>query len=159
MCDAAYISMAQVAIGAVGQSRAVSANAHNAIEAQAAAMAGLQEQTLQYEQATTDQMTARARQAMADVGRLNAVFADTGLSGNSQERIAHVTEGEAIADETTLERNVSNRASQATAEANAIRARTLTQINSVPRTSALGAGLQIAGYAVNAYDKKHPNGT
>jgi hypothetical protein len=159
MCDAAYISMAQVAVQAVGQSRAVSANAHNAVEAQAAAMAGLQNQTLQYDQQNTDQQVTRSRQAMTDAGAITAIFADSGLSGNSQERIARVTEGAALADEATLERNKANRADQGQADANAIRARTLTQINSVPRTSALGAGLQIAGTAWDAYDKKHPHGT
>lgn len=156
MCNVAYLQMAQVAMGAVGQAQASRQNASAAIQAQSASIAGLNEQTLQFNQQQTDQMTTRSRQAMNDVGTLNAIFADSGLSGNSQDRIKNVTEGQAQTDLTTLDRNVSNRGSQATAERSAITARTQSQINSVRGPSVLGTGLQIAAIGASEYDRQHP---
>jgi hypothetical protein len=158
MCNAAYLQMAQVAVGAVGQARQARAVATNARAAEAASLYGLSEQTLQYDQQNTDRMTDRARQAMADVGSLNAIFADANLSGNTQDRIAAVTEGDALRDLTTLDRNTANRANQAQADATAIRARTQSTINSARPPSILGTGLQIAAYGAEAYDKAHPRG-
>jgi hypothetical protein len=145
---------ASQAFAAVGQYRTARDNERSALAAQEDANAGLLERQHQFDQHATDQMVERSRQAVRDLGHVRAIFADSGLDGNSQDRIEAITEGEAQRDLTTLERNRQARATQTQAEASEIVARTQSRINERPRPSVLGSGLQIAATAFDAYDKR-----
>ena len=160
MCEPATIlavstltSVASTAASAVGGYRTAREQERNALSAQQDANAGLVEQMHQTNQQATDQMVERSRAAMRDLGTINAVFADSGLSGNSQDRIATVTAGQAERDLTSIEANREARINQQSAEGAAIRARTQSAINSSPRPSILGAGLQIATSGLDYYSR------
>lgn len=144
MCDVSYLKMAELAVGATAQAQNYQRVSTSAHAAEADAQAGLYARVNQDSQAVTDQMVDRSRAAMREVGSLNAIFADTNLSGNSQARIIAASEGAASADLTTLDRNRAMRATQGATESAAISARTQDRINSTPRPSLLGTGLQIA---------------
>jgi hypothetical protein len=154
MCNAAYAQMAQVAIGAIGQSRQASSVRRNARFAESDALWGLHDQQVQIDAQATDTMVDRSRQVMMQAGHLNALFADSGLSGNTQDRIAAVTGMQADADLTTIERNRANKQNQTNNETAAIRARTQSTINGAKGPSLLGTGLQIAAVYANAKDKE-----
>jgi hypothetical protein len=159
LCNVAYAQMAQVVIGAVGQNRQANATQSAALAAQQDAYAGLHAQQLQLNQNTTDQMVARSRDAMREAGTLQAIFADSGLSGNSQERIAAVQQQDAAADQTTLERNRQNKITQSEAEGSAIAARTQSTINAARRPSLVGTGLQIGVIGMEEYRRTNPRTT
>lgn len=149
------VSMASTAASAIGAQRTAREQERNALSAQQDANAGLIEQMHESNQAATDQMVERSRAAMRDLGAVNAVFADSGLSGNSQDRIGTVIEGQASRDITSIEANREARINQQTAEGAAIRARTQSGINSSPRPSVLGTGLQIAAAGADYYDRRN----
>lgn len=153
MCDAALFQMASVVVQSTSQASTYKRNARSAYAAEADAMAGLSDRMYQEGQAVTDQMVERSRQAARDVGTLNAIFADSGLSGNSQDRVVAETAMAADADLTTMGRNRSLRINQGNQEAAQIRAQTTSRVNSVARPSLLGSGLQIAGYEI---DRRNP---
>lgn len=156
MCNVAYVQMAQVAVGAYGQNQQASAVRKNALQAQQDALYGLHDQQVQIDAQATDQMTDRSKAAMSEVGTLNAIFADSGVSGNTQDRIAAVAGINASADMATLDRNRVNKQNQTQADAASIRARTQSQINGSPRASVLGTGLQIAAIGANEYNRQNP---
>jgi hypothetical protein len=148
--------MAQVATSAYGQSVQSRAVAKNARQAESDSLWALHDQQIQFNAAATEQMTERARTANAELAALNALFADSGLSGNTQERIAGVAAAQANADMGTIERNRQNRVNQSNNEVAAVRARTQSAINSAPRPSYLGTGLQIAAIGAADYEKRNP---
>jgi|SRR6185437_7954267 len=156
MCNAALFDMAQLAIGTVGQAQQYQAMRSSALASERGQFAQMQDREKQIDEQATDEMAERAKQAMADAGRVNAIFAATNLSGNSQERMSRIAQGSASADQTTLERNRDAQITQAQAEAAGIAARTVSTINSVRRPSFIGAGLQIAAIGTNEYDRTHP---
>lgn len=156
MCNTAYVQMAQVAVGAYGQSQNSKAVRRNAVQAEEDAFAGIHDQQIQTNAQATDQMVDRSRAAMMEAGNLNAIFADSGLSGNTQERIAAVTEGAAQRDLTTIERNRVNKINQSNSEVSAVRARTQSTINGAKGPSLVGTGLQIAAIGAADYDKRNP---
>lgn len=98
-------------------------------------------------------MTERSKQAVRDLGTLNALFADSNLSGNTQDRLSAEVKGLAAADIATIDRNRGSRGTQTAAESAAIRARAQSQLNSTPYPSILGAGLKIASTSIDYYDK------
>jgi hypothetical protein len=150
---AAGVSAASVAAGAVAAHQNASRTTDAANAANATANAGLIDQMHQRDAQATDQMTARSKQAMTTAGSLNAIFADSGVSGNSQDRIADVAAGNAQVDLTTIESNRQQASNQGTNEADALRAQAQARINSVPRPSVLGTGLQIGAAGLSAYDR------
>jgi hypothetical protein len=125
-------------------------------QAQQDAMAGLSDQLYQANQQATDQMVARSKQAVREAGAMNAIFADSGLAGASQDRLLAEAEANAQADLTTIERNRTNRENQGQSEAAAIRARAQSEVNKAPRPSLLGTGLQIAAAGADYYARKQP---
>lgn len=156
MCNTAYVQMAQVAMSAYGQNQQASATRSNAIKAEQDGLQGVFNQQVQINAQATDQMTDRSRAAMSEVGTLNAIFADSGLSGNTQDRMVAVAGINAAADEATIARNRDNRLTQTQADAAAIKARTQSAINGSPRASVLGTGLQIAAIGANEYQRQNP---
>lgn len=143
MCDITAIRMAGLVVGAVGQHQTARATERAAIAANEDAQAGLAAQVYQEDQAATDQMVGRSRDAMREVGSLNAIFADSGVEGASQARI--LAEASLAADEdlTTMDRNSALRRTQRATEGNALAAQAQSRINAAPRPSLLGTGLQL----------------
>lgn len=149
MCDAASaIKMLQIGASTAAQAQQYRTNRRSALEAEAFANMGIAGRVMQENQATTDQMVKRSRDAMREVGSLNAIFADSGLEGNSHDRIIAEAEGAADHDAATLARNRDLRIEQGNAEIAANRANAQTRINSAPRPSIVETGLQIAGATI-----------
>jgi hypothetical protein len=148
MCLPAAVLAVQAAAAVatyVGAQRTFSANQANVRDATAASYSATQDQRVQINAQATDQMNARAQQAMRDAGTLNAIFADSGLSGNTQDRLATESQANATQDITTIERNRAAGITQTANEAAAARARLQSQSNAVRAPSLIGTGLQIAG--------------
>lgn len=150
------VSVASAAANASNQARMAEQTDRNALAAQIDANAGLQQRMHQSDQQATDQQVERSRQAVRDLGNVTTIFADSGLSGNSQDRLSAITEGAGYQDAATIERNRASRVSQDQMEGSAISARTQSTINSAVRPSVLGTGLQIAGAGIDYYYRTHP---
>lgn len=144
MCNVAFAQMAQVVVGYAGQRQQARDVRTNALAAQDDAFAGIEAQQLQVNAHASDVATERSRQALQEAGTLSAIFADSGLSGASQERIKATAAGSAARDLDTIERNRQNRITQSNAEAGGVAVKTQSTINSVKHPSLIGAGLQIA---------------
>jgi hypothetical protein len=137
----------------VAAQRQAKANDVSAANSQKIAEAGLLDKQQQTNAQATDQMTARSKQAIKDAGTLDSIFADSGLTGNTQARLQAEVSGNAAADETTIERNREAGINQSEYQADAIRANAQNQENRTPRPSVLGTGLMIVGAGVNAMRK------
>ena len=154
MCNVAFVQMATAVMGTIGQRQQRKATEQSANAARDDAFAGLNAQQLQINAQASDQATDRSRQAAMQAGTLTAIFADSGLSGASQDRIAAVAAGSASRDIDTIERNRQNKITQTNTEGNAIAARAASTINAVKRPSYLGAGLQIAALEAERRSKE-----
>ncbi len=155
MCDVAtVVAIGSTVSGAVGQYQTSLRTSRAALNAQRDANAGLEAQQHQADQQATEQMVERSRRAVAEIGQMNAIFADTGVSGNTHDRLVNEAQANADADLTTIERNRQNRATQNDFEGAAIQAQAQARINSAPRPSIIGTGLQIA----SDYYKNKPKG-
>lgn len=152
----AATAVASVAASAYGQQQTARATTQNANDSADAASVQLREQQHQVDQKATEELVARSQQGQLEVGALNAIFADTGLAGNSQGRIINHAEGNAYVDMTTIERNRQAGVSQGAVQAAQIRARQQSQINSAPRPSLIGTGLQIVAAGTDAYTRRTP---
>lgn len=153
---AAGVSVASTAAAAYAQHQGSKATSAASREAQDAANAGLDARGRQVNANAPDEMVDRSKQALRELGAMNTIFADSGLAGNTQNRLAGEVEGNAQADLTTVERNRQAAATQNASEGAAIRARAQSQINSAPRPSILGTGLQIAATGANYYASRNP---
>lgn len=143
------VQAAAAVASAVGAADAARRNAHQAQDATTQSYGALQDQRIQLDAQSTDQMNERSKQAMRDAGTLNNIFADSGLSGNTQERLANESAATASQDITTMERSRAAGISQTGNEASAMRARAQSQVNQVRQPSLIGTGLQIAGAALD----------
>jgi hypothetical protein len=108
-----------------------------------AQQAQILEQQKQITAQATDKMTERAKEAMVERGRLRAIQGESGLSGNTSDRIlreSYFNEGQDIA---SIESNRKNSIKQSKLEAEGLRAQNQSRINSIKRPSLIGTGLQI----------------
>lgn len=160
MCIAAPLalalgSFAMSAVSAVAQYQQGRQDAKAADAANLAnynqAMVTANEQQRQVNMKAADDMNTRARQALIDRGRLRAAAGESGVMGNSIDRIANEQYYVYGSDIAAIETNRANAINQTQLEKQGIRASTQGRINTTPRPSALGAGLQIAGAAFGAY--------
>jgi hypothetical protein len=159
MCDVvAYAQIAQGIAGAYGQNQRYRANRSAADQAHEDATAGLAEQRWQLQAKNTDEMVERSRQATLEQGFIEAMFADSGLTGNTQARIAAVSAGNAERDLTTMERNGAARTNQSHQQQAEIDARRRAQTNSVQRPSFVGTALQIGVAGAEARQRKTRQG-
>lgn len=109
------------------------------------------EQQRQINAKSADEMYDRARQALIDRGRLRAASGESGVMGNSLDRITNEQYFVYGSDIASIEANRSNAINQSQLEKQGIRANIQGRINTTERPSKLGTGLQIAGAALNAY--------
>ncbi len=139
------VQAAAAVASTVAASDAARSNAHLAEQSAALQNSAIQDQRTQTNAQAADQMNERAKQAMRDAGTLNTIFADSGLSGNTQDRLVTESAATASQDIATMERNRAAGITQTSEEAAGVRARAQSQINSVRQPSLIGTGLQIAG--------------
>lgn len=153
---AAGTAIASTAVSAYGQydtARQAHNSARNSADLANAEQAAQQEQI---NKKATDELVARSRQATLELGALNTIFAETGVTGVSHDRLSGQVEGDAITDATTIERNRQAAASQGSVSRVAYAARAQSQANSVTRPSLIGTGLQIAAAGTDAYVRSRP---
>lgn len=130
------------------QSKAVANAANASLKNQMDQLSLAQAQT---NEQTSDAQSERARQAMVERGRLQAIFGESGMQGLSADRIfgeSYFNEGTDIA---SLENDRQNKIQQLQLEKSGASAQYVSRVNSAPRPSALTAGLQIAGSAASLY--------
>jgi hypothetical protein len=117
-----------------------------------AQQAAILEQQKQITANATDKMTDRAKEAMIERGRLRAIQGESGLSGNTQDRIMRESYFNEGTDISAIEGNRKSAIKQSKLDAEGLRASNQSRINSVKQPSLIGAGLQI-GTAI-ALDKQ-----
>lgn len=154
MCSpvaAAGLAIVSTAVGIAGQDRSAKQAQKEAVDSLNGEYATIGDQQRQIGAQASDESTERAKQALRDQGQLTAAFADSGLSGNSQQRLMVEQSIQANADQATIVRNRDNKIEQTKVDAQAARARAVAAVRQNPRQSALGMGLQIASAGANAY--------
>jgi hypothetical protein len=110
----------------------------------------LQQQYKQTNQQATDEMSARAREAMIERARLRVAGGESGLSGNSNDRIVNESSFNEGFDIASIESNRQNSLRQIENEGKGIRSGNITEMSRIQKPSLIGTGLQIAGAAVDA---------
>lgn len=110
--------------------------------------------TQQYEQnadRASSEMSQRAREARIESARLHVLGAESGLNGNTQDRIYRESDFNLGSDIASIEGNRRRIDEQTEQEAKGIAAGAASKINTLPRPSIIGTGLQIAGGFAGAY--------
>lgn len=127
------------------------ANRQNSALAQAAIVnnEAATEQYRQIDAQATDNMSARAREAMIEQARLRVVSGETGLAGVSADRLTQESKFNEGTDLASIASNRTNTLNQAYLEARGGAASMQSKANSINRPSLLGTGLQIAGAAAS----------
>lgn len=95
--------------------------------------------------------TERSKAAMFERGKLNAAYGESGLIGESLDRILNQSDFNLGTDLSTMEANRSNLTKQTMLEGQGLRNTAQSRFNAVTRPNNLDTGLKIAGAAVNAY--------
>jgi hypothetical protein len=155
MCAPAFIPLAIALVSAMSQNRDQKAQyATNQLVADqdlAENTKALAEQRGQIKAKAADEMSERARVALIERGRLRAIAGDSGVTGNSQQRVedeSRFLEGQ---DLSAIEMNRENALKQNTRNVTAAQLDAQRQKLGVAAPSLLGAGLQIAGAAAKTY--------
>jgi RecA/RadA recombinase len=89
------------------------------------------------------QLGSRAQQSAKELGRINAVLADSNLVGGSAERLRREVLFNEATDVQTLQENAFQASEQVRRDFNAIRTDTRSKINGIARPSAAGSALSI----------------
>lgn len=118
---------------------------------EAANREALAEQARQENEKALDDMSERAREAALERGRLEAIAADSGVTGNDHARLMRQSRFNEGFDITSIDANRDR--AQAQIERGVMANTTAADRDraAVRRPSALAAGLQIAGTAASAY--------
>lgn len=113
-----------------------------------------------------DESAQRHKEYLIEYARLKAIAGESGLAGATQERIEQEAENNAQADLSTIEANRRRQSEQAHTQGLARSTQAGVQLSGIRRPSSLGAGLQIVGHGVKAYQtydaqtaKVKPEGT
>lgn len=91
-----------------------------------------------------------AQQAAIERGRLRAIQAESGLIGNTQDRIIGESYFNESTDIASIEANRQNEITQSNRQLQGVTTSTQSRLNAIKQPSYLGAGLQI-GTAVAGY--------
>jgi len=144
------LSIATTLLGLADTAQQASA-AQDAINADAANQAkAIEEQQAQISKNATDEMQARAQQGAIERGRLRAIQAESGLIGNTQDRIVGESYFNESTDIASIEANRKNEITQSNRQLQGVTTSTQSRLNAIKQPSYLGAGLQI-GTAVAGY--------
>lgn len=155
MCDPVSLAVASVAItgastlaAAEGQRHAANQQRDGIIDNANTQDAAMQVQQSQVNEQSSQQMSARALEAMQQRGRMFAAFES---GGNSAARIMNASDVAVGADMATLEANRANTIAQGQRQKDALSRGAIHQISALQYPSMLNAVLRIAGSATNAY--------
>lgn len=160
---AMYASLAMTAVSSViqysnqsAQAKAQEASIQKSVEANNAQLKGVYEQNDQQAKQEQSQYAIRALQEM---GQLNAISAESGLQGATEQRLKNDVENVAADNMATIEANRVKANEQGRIGGTNSNMQAAFQKASINQPSALGTGLQIAGSALSAYatyDKTKP---
>lgn len=157
MCDPVTIGVASLAIGTASAGMSFMQQSQQASARDKAIKANYSQQmdTFKVQQAqvnkqATDEMSARARENQIEAARLRVVNGESGLFGNTNDRILGESYFNLGSDVASIESNRAAQQKQLTQEAKSIRAGTQSQMSQVTRPSLIGTGLQIAAGATDA---------
>lgn len=139
-------TLADTAQQANANEDAINADANNQAKA-------IEEQQTQITKKATDEMQERSQQAAIERGRLRAIQAESGLIGNSQDRIIGESYFNESTDIASIEANRKAEIQQSNTQLQGVATRTQSNLNSIKQPSYLGAGLQI-GTAVAGYKQR-----
>lgn len=143
------LTIASSALAYVGQNQQAQAQMDSIAADDQSQQAALIEQQRQINSQAADKMNERAKQAKIEQGRLRTIQGESGLSGNSQDRVL----GESLFNEGTdiasIEGNREASIKQSRMQAQATRSSSRNSLASVNQPSLIGTGLQI-GTAVMA---------
>lgn len=109
------------------------------------------EQQQQITKQSIDEMSARAREATIERGRLKAIQGESGLMGNSQDRVMNESYFNEGTDMASIEGNRKASLKQSQLEAKGIASGAQSQMNAIKRPFLIGAGLQIGAAGVQGY--------
>jgi hypothetical protein len=113
-------------------------------------------QQQQIQAQAVDQMSVRAKQAMVERGRLEAISAESGAYGNTQDRIMNESYHNQGVDMASIEGNRRGAMVQSQNDRQMVNVTSNRQLSGIKQPSLLGAGLQIGG-AVAYADKQPPS--
>jgi hypothetical protein len=129
----------------------------NNYEQQAATVAVQNKQT---QAATTENVSERSRQALRDSAAVRVSSGEAGVGGLSVLSLLDNAQFNAGYDATRMDRNGANRIEQNQRQLEGIRSGAKSSLNNITPPDYIGAGLQIAGSAVDAYGQyKKETGT
>ena len=119
----------------------------------ARSLEALGRRTTEVNEATAENVSARSREAMIERGRLAAIAASSGTTGASRDRLEDASRFAEGSDIKTLERNRVRNINQLIDEARGVNLQADSALGAIKQPSLIGTGLQIAGTAVNEYNK------
>lgn len=135
-------TLADTAQQANANEDALIADANNQVEA-------IGEQQEQISKKAIDEKQDRSQQAAIERGRLRAIQAESGLIGNTQDRIIGESYFNESTDIASIEANRQNEIDQSNRQLKGVTTRAQSNLNAVKQPSYLGAGLQIGGAVAN----------
>lgn len=158
MCEPTTIAYAALALTAasgvanyVQQDRAAKTQKAMLEEGSRQERIGTQIQYEQLNQVAQEDMSQRFKEHLIDASRLQAIAAESALQGATQDRISQEEANNAAQDMATIEANRQRQGEQVHSQAVAKQMQASSQMTSIRRPSALGAGLQIGGNALSVY--------
>lgn len=158
MCEPTTLALTALAITSTVVStmdtRQQAKTAEKGLKAEAANQAlAIEEQQGQISKKATDEMQDRSQQAAVERGRLRAIQAESGLIGNSQDRIIGESYFNESTDIASIEANRKAEIQQSNRNLQGLAASTQSKLNSIKQPSYLGAGLQIGTQAATGYQQ------
>lgn len=155
MCDpitaATTIAVAGATAGVLGKDKQARQGQNAAKEGLIDYAAQTADQQNEISAENSQQKSLRARKAEQELSTLTAALGDSGLSGNTQDRLVNDAAGSASEDLANIDANRSSKIQQTVQGVSQARAKAANDIRANPRQSIFGAGLQIVGSGMNAY--------
>lgn len=159
MCGPAAFAAASFAISAASTiaqqrdaSQSAAAQQKMVLDGLARNRAATQRQYEEINKSAMDESARRRTDYLVESARLKAVGSESGLWGNTQERIVQGVENDAQSDLATIESNRQRQAEAAHTQGLARSSQAGAQLSGIRRPSKFGAGLQIVGAGVSAYN-------
>lgn len=157
MCEPTTLAAITLAVSAASSVAAYSAQRqqakaqeHAAQDAYIANQTALDVQQNQVNEQASQEMSARALEALRERGRLRTIAADMG-SGNSMARLEGEVNLSTATDLATIERNREMREQQAQLEKRGMQSHAQSQVNLSKRPSAVALGLDLANSGLKSY--------
>jgi hypothetical protein len=150
MTASLLVGVASSVSGFVQQGQQAKSQARAMRENYSQQMETFQVQQDQVNKQATDEMSQRARETQIEAARLRVANGESGLFGNTNDRILGESYFNLGTDISSIEANRAAQQKQLIQEAKSIRANNQTQMSQIQRPSLIGTGLQIAGAAANA---------